>query len=246
MRCDRAPRGIRSSPPTVAPENRAKANRLTDATLAAMLHGVIFDLDGTLGDTLPVCFAAFRTVFREYLGVTYSDDEIRAMFGPTEEGILEDRLPANGTEALDRYLAVYGEMHDLAPEPFPGIVAVLDQLDDRDVPVAVVTGKGPRSAALSLDAWGLRPRFTHVFAGGDHGNIKDTNMQSVIEAWGARPAAVVSVGDAPSDVTAARSVGAVPVGAAWAATTDRTLLEELEPEAIFGDVPGFAAWVAAR
>ena len=37
------------------------------------LHGFIFDLDGTLGDTLPVCFAAFRVTFRHYLKRAYSD-----------------------------------------------------------------------------------------------------------------------------------------------------------------------------
>lgn len=48
------------------------------------LRGVIFDLDGTLGDTLPVCYAAYREVFEGYLGKTYRDEEIAALFGPNE------------------------------------------------------------------------------------------------------------------------------------------------------------------
>ena len=59
------------------------------------LDGMIFDLDGTLGDTLPVCFAAFRTTFQSCLGRDYFDREIRAMFGPSEEGIFERLMPGN-------------------------------------------------------------------------------------------------------------------------------------------------------
>ena len=57
------------------------------------IQGVIFDLDGTVGDTLPVCFASFREVFAAFLGVHYSDREIRGMFGPTEQGIIQRMIP---------------------------------------------------------------------------------------------------------------------------------------------------------
>ena len=57
------------------------------------LKGIMFDLDGTLGDTLPVCFASYRRVFREFLGCHYSDHEITALFGPTEEGIIQQLVP---------------------------------------------------------------------------------------------------------------------------------------------------------
>lgn len=215
-------------------------------SLAVVLSGVIFDLDGTLGDTLPVCFSAFRSVFSEFLGITYTDDEIRAMFGPTEEGILSERIPVDEAISLRRYLDAYAAAHHLAPEPFPGMVAVLDELERRKVPVAVVTGKGRHSAALSLEQWGLADRFTHVAAGGSNGNIKDRNMAEVIAAWGVAAPQVVSVGDAPSDITAARSVGLVPVGAAWASTAERSRLEPLGPDAIFDDVESFAVWMASR
>lgn len=211
-----------------------------------MLRGVIFDLDGTLGDTLPVCFAAFRGVFEEFQDVTYTDTEIRAMFGPTEEGILEARLPEDGGEPFARYLALYTTHHDLAPTPFPGIVPLLDELREREVPVAIVTGKGPRSAAISLERWGLAHRFSHVAAGGPHGNIKDVNMRRILEAWNVRGPEVVSVGDAPSDVHAARATGITAVAAAWASTADPALLETEHPDELFTRIDDFAAWLRTR
>ncbi len=211
-----------------------------------MVHGVIFDLDGTLGDTLPVCFAAFRRVFEHYLGEQYSDAEIRAMFGPTEEGILAARIPVAASESLDRYLAAYRDAHHLAAEPFPGVRGLLDELERRGIPSAVVTGKGPHSARLSLEAWNLGDRFTHVAAGGPNGNIKDRNMAQVVTDWHADPAMVVSVGDAPSDVIAARSNGIVAVGAAWASTAEPDRLGPLEPDAMFDSVGAFSDWLLDR
>jgi beta-phosphoglucomutase-like phosphatase (HAD superfamily) len=54
------------------------------------LAGAIFDLDGTLVDTLPVCFAAFRRAFERLGGPPHSDDAIRALFGPSEEGMMHE------------------------------------------------------------------------------------------------------------------------------------------------------------
>lgn len=206
-----------------------------------MVSGVIFDLDGTLGDTLPVCFAAFRKVFESYLGVTYSDDEIRGMFGPTEEGIFGRRIQREG--AMTMYLREYAAAHHLAPEPFDGIVTLLDTLAARNVSMAVVTGKGPHSAALSLDHWSITERFDGVEAGADGGNIKDENMAKVLARWGVPAQSVVAVGDAPTDVHAARANGLVAVAAAWASTSNRALLEAERPDHTFDEVAAFAAWL---
>ena len=57
------------------------------------LGGLIFDLDGTLTDTLPVALAAFREAVRVYSDRSYTDEEIVARFGPTEEGMLQRLVP---------------------------------------------------------------------------------------------------------------------------------------------------------
>ena len=54
---------------------------------------MIFDLDGTLGDTIPVCIQAFQRTFHRYLGQQFTAQDIIAMFGPSEEGMLRRHLP---------------------------------------------------------------------------------------------------------------------------------------------------------
>ena len=210
-----------------------------------MIKGVIFDLDGTIGDTLPVCFEAFRRVFDQYLGVTHTDAEIRAMFGPTEEGILIQRLPDASGAAIARYHEVYAAVHHLAPQPFPGLVDILDWLEAAAVPVGIVTGKGARSAATSLQEWGIEHRFDPIEAGSDEGPVKDAKMRLIAERWGIPTSAVVSVGDVLTDITAARTVGAVPIGAAWATTTDADELRAGGAEAVFTEVGDLDRWLQA-
>lgn len=211
-----------------------------------MLGGVIFDLDGTLGDTLPVCFAAFRATTVQFLGLEHTEDELRAMFGPTEEGILASLLPDGHEQALDHFLDGYRSHHNLTPTPFDGIVDLLDRLDDRHIPTAVVTGKGARSARISLDAWGIADRFDRVEAGGDHGSIKRERMAAVVAGWEVEPGSVIAVGDAVTDITAGRHAGVIPVAAAWSPGTDAAALRAGAPDAVFDDVASFAAWLEHR
>ena len=71
---------------------------------AVRLRGIIFDLDGTLGDTIPVCIQAFQRTFHHYLGHLFTAQDIIAMFGPSEEGMLQRQLPQTWPQALDMSL----------------------------------------------------------------------------------------------------------------------------------------------
>jgi pyrophosphatase PpaX len=210
------------------------------------LRGVIFDLDGTLGDTLPATFAAFRAVFRSRLGLELRDTEIRAMFGPDERGVFRLRIPDSAEQAHEEFLLAYEREQTSGAAPFPGIVDLLDTLRDRRVACAVVTGKGTESAALSLRLLGLEEYFPIVEAGSPDGAVKPAAMRRVLDAWGLPPERVVGIGDAPSDIRAAMATGMIALGAAWAATADASALRALEPAAVFENVIEASSWFATR
>jgi phosphoglycolate phosphatase-like HAD superfamily hydrolase len=57
------------------------------------IRAVIFDLDGTLADTLPLCIQAFRASVQPLIHRCPSDEEIVATFGPSEEGTIMALAP---------------------------------------------------------------------------------------------------------------------------------------------------------
>ncbi len=210
-----------------------------------MIRGIIFDLDGTLGDTLPVCFQAFGSVFERRLGRRYSDAEIQSMFGPSEEGVLARHFPDDFAGALHEYLREYRCAHRACTEPFPGLREALDFLRERGVHLAVVTGKGPRSAQVSLEALGLTDYFPIVEAGSPTGGVKPEAMRRVLRAWGVAPRSVVGVGDSPSDIRSAKEVAVQSVAAAWAPGSSSRKLAACAPERLFRNVAAFRAWLEA-
>jgi phosphoglycolate phosphatase-like HAD superfamily hydrolase len=209
------------------------------------LRGVIFDLDGTLGDTLPVCLGAFRQVFHQYLGREFSDAEIGALFGPTEEGILQSLVPVEWHAALQAYLAAYARLHPERGAPIPGISDLVQWLNDQGVAAAVVTAKGPVITSISLGALGLAHLFDIVETGSPSGAVKPEAISRVLSRWGFAPGQVCYVGDAASDVRAARQAGVRSVGAAWAPGTPLEPLRAAGPDEVFETVAAFAEWLTS-
>ncbi|MDA1312801.1 MAG: HAD family hydrolase [Acidobacteria bacterium] len=207
------------------------------------LRGLIFDLDGTLGDTLPICFDAFRVTFRHYLKREYNDKQIRAMFGPTEEGIFQDMFPGTWEDALGMYLREYRRAHATCREPFPGMPEALSLLRERQVRLAIVTGKGPGSAKISLQEMGLADAFEIVEAGSPRGGVKPDSMRKVLEVWNMKAEQVACIGDAPSDIRSAHEIGATPLGAAWAAGANYDALASLKPLHTFTATEQFREWI---
>jgi phosphoglycolate phosphatase-like HAD superfamily hydrolase len=197
------------------------------------LRGMIFDLDGTLGHTLPVCFRAFRQAIFEFTGRSLSDQEIRATFGPSEEGIIKNQVPDRWQECLELYVDQYRSEHAKSRDPFPGMHDALRRLGERGIQRAVVTGKSIVTAEISLEAMGIRSYFDVVEGGAAEGDVKARNIRRVLEGWGMPPSEAAYVGDAPSDIDAAQNTGVMALAALWGGKSDIDAMVNKRPTAIF-------------
>jgi pyrophosphatase PpaX len=207
------------------------------------IQGAIFDLDGTLGDTLPVCYQAFRSVFQEYEGTTYSDVEIADMFGPSEKGIFQKRVPEQWEPAWRSYLDTYSHLHPQYGKKFSGIEGALNLLRERDIPLGIVTGKGKESAEISLEHLDLAAYFGMIEAGDDERGVKPEAIRRILEVWNLPGENVIYVGDLTYDIRSAREAGVIPLAAAWSKTmSDAELLSE-KPYALFSTVDEFVKWL---
>lgn len=206
------------------------------------LKAMIFDLDGTLGDTMPIVMDALKDTFRRYAGREYSTADILEMFGPSEEGVIERRVPLEVfPAALQNYLDRYTELHKLACEPFPGVMRLLAALERKGIRRGVVTGKGKGTAEISMRAMRLAPHIEALVTGSAAGAEKDEAMRQMLAAWGIDPAEAAYVGDMPYDMQAAREAGLRPLAAAWALSA--VVGKEDGAEQVFYTVDELIAWV---
>jgi pyrophosphatase PpaX len=207
------------------------------------LRGIIFDLDGTLADTLGVCLQAFQETLQYYSGRSISLQELYPMFGPSEEGILRKLLPDQAEDVYPRYLCSYERLHQECTQPFPGIEELLDDLRSRGLRIAIATGKSVETAAISMRILGMDSKVDRLETGFIDRGDKPELIRRVLGYWGISPDQAAYVGDILSDMYAAEQAGVQPIGAAWADTSTLRAIEQKDGWVVFERVQDFAAWI---
>lgn len=198
-----------------------------------MLKCVIFDMDGTIADTLPLCIEAFRKSIGAISKKRPTDKEIIDTFGPSEEGTIAALLPNHFEEGLKLYLKYYEELHSvMCPKPFYGIPILFFMLRRAGIRIALVTGKGQKSLDITLRILGLQSWLDLIETGKPQGPSKPEGIQKVLDTLDILPDEAVYIGDAPSDILAARKVAVPVISAAWAQTTDIENLRMQNPDKI--------------
>jgi HAD superfamily hydrolase (TIGR01549 family) len=209
-----------------------------------MIKAMIFDLDGTIGNTIPLCIKAFRKSIESFMSKSISDEEIIATFGPSEEGTIKALIPEHYEEGIKRYLYYYQDFHNECSKPFDGIVEVIRKLKRKGILVAMVTGKGRKSVDITLEQFGMADLFEWIETGSVIGNRKCEGITFAIERFNIKPEEAYYIGDAPSDIIAARDAGVGIFSAAWA---DRVCLEDLKslkPDKLFRTIKEFDEFVS--
>lgn len=201
-----------------------------------MLKTVIFDLDGTIGDTLPLCVLAFKKAIEPLGGVTLTPREIISHFGPSEEGVIRELFPDRYDEAVELFIKSYRELHDMAPQPFDGVAELLEYLKSKGIKNTIVTGKGMRTLNITLEKYGIAHYFDLMEAGSPEGPCKASKIRKILAELHAAPEEALYVGDAPTDITESREVGVPVASAAWASTAEPELLEQMNPGMVFESV----------
>lgn len=222
-------------------------NSITERLRA--LDAVLFDLDGTLLDTIPHILASFRHATTTVLGAPLPDDVLLRNVGvPLAKQM---RMLVDDEDTADRLLTAYQEFnratHDEMAQLYPGTREVLSELSVYGPPLAVVTSKGTTMAYRGLELFDLVPFFSAVVTSDDT-ELHKPDPHPVLHATralGAKPERSLYVGDSPHDIEAGRAAGALTAGAAWGVST-RHRLEQAQPDVIVDDIRDVVALVCAE
>lgn len=183
---------------------------------------IVFDLDGTLIDSVALIVETVTAAFEAVNEPPPTETAIRAISGITARDAMAiltpGAAPERVEEILDSYRRHYQERAGVDRERlFVGAMGVLDRLQERpDTIIAVATGKGYRSATTLLERHRIIDRF-HSIQTPDHNRGKpDPQMiETAMERAGARATETVMIGDTVHDMRMAKAAGVHALGVAW-------------------------------
>ena len=211
------------------------------------IKAVIFDLDGTLGDTVPLCVEAFKKSIEPLVNRTITVEDIIATFGPSEEGTIMALAPEFYEKGISDYLHFYEQLHEMCPKPFEGIVNLLNLLKNKQIRIAMVTGKGKYSTEISLRKFGITHFFEKIETGHQSGPRKPEGIKAILDFFDdINKNEIIYVGDAPSDIKACKVVEVPVVAAAWAEASEPEKLKELMPDQLFYNIIDFTNWINSK
>lgn len=195
---------------------------------------VVFDLDGTLVDSLPDIADALNHALASQ-GLTPQPLEVVAtlvgdgIVALAERALALQPQPASltGLELSKLIWARYIERPCVLTKPYDGILALLRTLQARRVPMAVLTNKPGDVARPLLEALGLTPFFMAIIGDNDgHPRKPDpAALVSLMSRVNAQPVRTVMVGDGVPDVLVAKAAGCVAAAALWGYTPRAVLLQ---------------------
>jgi len=179
---------------------------------------LVFDLDGTLVDSLPDLAAALAVTLHEVGAPALSREAVRGMIGDgapalVERAIAASNLPATLLgERLGRFLALYEVAPTALSRLYPGVRETLRALQEEGHRLAICTSKPQRATLAVLRGLRLDGFFTAII-GGDVLAVKKpdpAHLAAALDALGATHDEAIMIGDNEHDVAMAKAAG-VPV-----------------------------------
>ncbi len=203
------------------------------------IKAVIFDFDGTIGDTMKLCLDSLRQAAEPLAGRQFTDEEIFAVFGPSDEGALQRLIPEHWKEGLASFLKIYEELQPNWPSLFPGMKSLLHRLKNKGIPLGLVTGKGKFSCDISLKFYEIDDLFDSIVTGSPERACKDVGLRKILSDFKISAEEAVYIGDARTDILFSRMVGMPVISAGWSQWIDLDELKKLNPDYLFTSVEQF-------
>lgn len=189
-------------------------------------RAAIFDLDGTLLDTLGDLADAVNAALRANAYPEHPEQAICRFIGDGAEMLIQRAMPqragedsASRARCLESFQQIYGEGFARRTQPYAGIPELLAKLRTKQVPLGILSNK-PHAFTLQCSDtfFGSIGELFQVVLGQREGIAQKPDPTGAIEvatALGISPGSCLYVGDSGIDMRTARAAGMVPIGVSW-------------------------------
>ncbi|ABM29845.1 HAD-superfamily hydrolase, subfamily IA, variant 3 [Nitratidesulfovibrio vulgaris DP4] len=186
------------------------------------IRACIFDLDGTLLDTLRDLAEAGNAALMAGGHPAHPVDAYRHFVGDGMETLLRRALPPGSPEeavrrGVERMGVAYRTAWDVFTAPYPGIMPMLEALGIRGIPMAVLSNK-PHPFTVEMVEHYFGPSRFGMVAGAKDDVPRKPHPEAALRmasAWGIAPSEIAFVGDSNVDMRTALAAGMVAVGCPW-------------------------------
>lgn len=195
---------------------------------------VIFDLDGTLLETIGDLAASCNAILRRYDLPEHDYAAYRRFVGNGVRKLVERALPETWRtpervkRLRDEFVAYYTAHIDCHSYAYEGIRELLQELVRRGVQLAVVSNKFHTGTSLLIERFFAEIPFVAIFGQREGVALKPdpTADLEVMQLAGAAPEETIHLGDTASDVKAAQAAGVMAIGVSWGFRSREELLQE--------------------
>ncbi len=185
------------------------------------MKGVVFDLDGTLADTLPAIADAINCGLAAIGLPEAPRSEVRRWIGEGLPTLCRRALRGAEDVPFDRMVEVVSQHyreHQLDKTvPFPGIPELMDELARQGIPMGVLSNKPHEHTVTMTEAIFGRWRLVAVEGYQEESYRKPDprTLLQICQAMSLPPRQVMLVGDSNTDIFTARNAGVIAVAATW-------------------------------
>lgn len=187
------------------------------------IKGIVFDLDGTLADSVIDIAESMNLVLKEQNIPVHEIAAYKQFAGNGLKKLVKRALPEDlregecYTKNLNRMLEIYGENCINKTKLFPGVADLLDQLKDKNIKIAVFSNKDDNLTQKVVKV--LLSNWDVAFVSGISSTVdRKPNPQGALLAadkMGLSPNEMMFVGDSGVDMETAKNAGMTGVGVLW-------------------------------
>lgn len=194
---------------------------------------IIFDMDGTLLDTLEDIGLAANRTLRLYNLPEHDLDAYRYFVGRGAEYLVRKCLPQDKltdsfvAEFLDTFLKDYDSSFDENTRPYDGIPEMLDAVSERNLKISILSNKPDSTTKACADLYLNQWQFANIWGSGEIYPRKPDPKAAlkISELTDIAPSDYLFVGDTNIDMKTAVAAGMRPIGVSWGFRPIEELIE---------------------